>query len=258
MAFDFAGRIPSSPTNVVMNGTATPTISGTYTGTVNGTYTVQVVGSGTVGVTGNLRLEARDANNNLVASVNIGAGYVPGTPVSIGNGLTVRLGAGTTSSGSFSIPVVAVADTSGVLAALGVGTLFQGQDALGLKVRQEVLDNPRLLAGSRDGQPGDGSNFARMEQVRDQKVLAGGTQTFQENLASQAASVGAAVQDGEDQKQALDSLGQSLQAQQQSVSGVDPNEEALSLLQHQREFQMATRFLAVVNSTLDDLLNIVR
>jgi flagellar hook-associated protein FlgK len=255
-AFDFAGRIPSDPTNVMMNGTTVPTISGNYTGSANGTYSVQVVGSGTVGVTANLRLEARDANNNLVASVNIGQGYVPGTPLSIGNGMTVRLGAGTTSSGSFSIPVVAQADTSGVLAATGVGSLFQGQDALSLKVRPEVMSDPRQLAGSRDGEPGDGSNFARMEQVRDQPVLAG--QTFQEYLAGQSASAGAAVQQREDQLQALQALGDRLQAEQQSVSGVDVNEEALSLLQHQREFEMAARFITVVNSTLDELVNIVR
>lgn len=257
-AFDFAGRVPSSPTNVAMNGTAIPTVTGSYTGTGNGTYSVQIVGSGTVGSGSNLRLEARDINNNLVASLNIGQGYVPGTPLSIGNGLTVRLGGGTTSAGSFTVPVVATPDTTGSLAALGVGSLFEGSTALDLKVRQELVDDPRKLAGSRDGQPGDASNFLRMEAVRDQRVLSGGTQTLEDRLADLASAAGSAVQTREDERAALTSLGLSLQTQQQSVSGVDPNEEALSLVQSQRQFQMAARFISVVNEAMDELLNIIR
>lgn len=255
-ALDFAGRVPSSPTNVAMGGSASPAVTGTYTGASNGAYTFQVVGSGTVGVTPGLRLEVRDANNVVVRSLNIGQGYTPGTPLAAGDGLVVRLGAGTTSAGSFSVPVTAQADTTGALAALGAGSLFTGSTARDLRVRPEVIDDPRLLAGSRDGQPGDGSNFARLEAARDERLLGG--ETLVQNLASQTAAAGAAVRTRVDQGEALASLGLSLRTRQQEVSGVDPNEEALNLLQAQRSFQAAARYISAVNTALDEVLNLVR
>jgi flagellar hook-associated protein FlgK len=52
-------------------------------------------------------------------------------------------------------------------------------------------------------------------------------------------------------------VGQRLLAERQSVSGVDPNEELVRLLQFQRAFQMSSRYLVVVNDTLDELLRLV-
>jgi flagellar hook-associated protein 1 FlgK len=66
------------------------------------------------------------------------------------------------------------------------------------------------------------------------------------------------------QVQALDqrqtnqsSLSQSLAAQQQSVSGVDPNEELVSMLQFQRAFQLASRYINAVNESLAELYRII-
>jgi flagellar hook-associated protein 1 FlgK len=52
------------------------------------------------------------------------------------------------------------------------------------------------------------------------------------------------------------SVDQSLKAQQQAISGVDPNEELVKLLQYQRGFQMSSKFISVVNDTLTSLLSI--
>jgi flagellar hook-associated protein FlgK len=257
-SFDFAGRVPSSPENVVMGGTAVPVVTGVYTGGTNGIYSFAIAGTGTVGTTPNLELQIRDVNNNLVGSVNIGQGYTPGTPISVGNGLTVRIGAGTTSNGTFNVPVLAQPDTSGALAALGVNTMFTGNDAVSLRVRPELAGNPALLAASRDGNVGDASNLRRMVSLRDQPLMSSGTETFQQNVASMVGDIGAGVRARDDQQTALASLGQGLLVQQQAASGVDPNEEALSMVQFQREFQMAAKYITTVNTMLDDLLNIIR
>ena len=55
------------------------------------------------------------------------------------------------------------------------------------------------------------------------------------------------------QQQAQQALGQQLQAQQQSIAGVDPNEELIQMLNFQRSFQAAARYLSAVNDTLNDL-----
>jgi flagellar hook-associated protein 1 FlgK len=48
-----------------------------------------------------------------------------------------------------------------------------------------------------------------------------------------------------------------LQVERESISGVDPNEETVRLLQFQRSYQAAARVISTVNQTLDDLLRMV-
>jgi flagellar hook-associated protein FlgK len=258
LAFDFAGRLPTDPQNVVINGTATPSVSGVFSGTGNGSYNFQIAGSGTVGVTPGLTVQVRDLNNNVVATVNVGAGYIPGTPLSVGNGLSVSIGAGTTNNGSFSTPVVGQPDTTGALAALGVNSLFSGNSATTLKLRPDVASDPGLLAGSRSGQAGDSSNLQRLIALRDQPFLAGGTETFQQAFSGLITGIGSQVQSADTQQTAQASLAASLQAQQQSVSGVDQNEEIVNLVQAQRSFAMAAQYISVVNKALDEVINIIR
>ncbi|MCP6757080.1 hypothetical protein NL533_36180, partial [Klebsiella pneumoniae] len=71
----------------------------------------------------------RNAANNVVATLNVGQGYTPGTTLTVANGITVSLGAGTTNAGTFSVPVTSQPDTTGLLAALGVNGIFSGGDA---------------------------------------------------------------------------------------------------------------------------------
>ena len=64
---------------------------------------------------------------------------------------------------------------------------------------------------------------------------------------------GVAVQSFNDQRSAQAGLLENLNAQEQSVVGVDINEELLHLMDFQRMVQGASRFMSVVNSALDCL-----
>src|SRR5207249_8310350 len=126
-----------------------------------------------------------------------------------------------------------------------------------LAVRSDLLDNPDRLTASRTGQPGDGSNLLRLAALRDNPLLANGNATFSQFYADLTADVGSRVQDLDQRQSAQEVVGNRLQAEQQSVSGVDPNEELTRLLQFQRSFQYSAKFLTVVHDTLDDLLKLV-
>jgi flagellar hook-associated protein FlgK len=255
-AFDFAGRLPSSPTNV--QGSINAQVSGSYTGTANDTYTYKVSGSGTVGVTPGLTLQVYNSANNLLGSFNIGQGYQPGTALSAVNGVTASVGAGTlTGSESFQAPVTANPDTANVLTALGINGVFTGDTASTLGVRSDLLAHPELLGGSRNGDAGDGSNFTKIAALQNAQTLSGGTQTVGGFFASVVGEVGVRVQDLTNQQTAQKALGQQLTSQQQAVSGVDTNEELTNLLQYQRSFQTAAEYISVVNQTLNTLLGIV-
>jgi flagellar hook-associated protein 1 FlgK len=255
-AFDFAGRIPSNPTNVT--GSISAQIGGSYTGTTNDTYTYKVSGPGTVGVTSGLTLNVYDGSNNLLGSFNIGAGYRAGTTLDAVNGVTASIGAGTlTGTESFQVPVTANPDTGNLLTALGVNTLFTGNNASTLGIRSDLLDHPELLSGSSNGDTGDGSNFTKIANLQSAQTLSNGTQTVGQYFASLVGQVGIRVQDLTNQQTAQQTLGQQITAQQQAVSGVDTNEELTNLLTYQRSFQMASEYINVVNQTLTTLLGIV-
>jgi flagellar hook-associated protein 1 len=256
-AFDFAGRLPTAPQAVAITGAATPRIGGAYTGTLNDAFTYTVVGSGTVGVTPNLMLEARNSAGQLLGSWNIGQGYEPGASLPALNGVHVGLDPGTLNNGdSFSTRVVGNADSANLLGALGMNTFFEGGIGT-LKVRGDLIHDPARMSASRSGLPADGANLLRLTDLRDQNLLGGGTVTLREYYANLSAQIGADVQDLDQRQLAAESLGRNLETERQSISGVNPDEELLRLVQFQRAYQMSARFLAVVDETLDELLRLV-
>jgi len=257
-AFDFAGQLPSSPNTSGYTGTATPQVGGQYTGTSNGTYNFQVVGSGTVGVTPNLELAVTDSAGNSIATLNIGQGYSPGTPLTVANGITVQLASGTANNGdTFSTPVVAQPDSAGILTALGLGTFFTGSTASDIAVQPAILNNPNLLAASLNGDSGDNSNLTRLAALQTQPVLANGTQTMTQNFDAIVGNVATLVQSLTNQQTSQQALGQQLQTQQQSISGVDTNDELINLMNFQQQYETASEYIGTVNSTFQSLIDIV-
>ena len=255
-AFDFAGQIPSAPTNV--QGNIAAQVGGSYSGTTNDTYTYNVSGPGTVGVTAGLSLNVYDGQNNLLGSFNIGQGYQAGSALSAVNGVTASIGAGTlTGSESFQVPVTANPDTGNLLSSLGVNSIFTGSTAATVGVRSDLLAHPELLSGSLDGDSGDGSNFTKIANLQNAQTLSSGTQTVGGYFASLVGDVGVRVQNLTNQQTAQTTLGQQISAQQQSVSGVDTNEQLTNLLQYQQSFQMASEYINVVNQTLTTLMGII-
>jgi flagellar hook-associated protein 1 FlgK len=256
--FDFTGNLSSKPDAQAITGTVAASIGGQYVGLLNDTLNFTFSGAGTIGVTPNLALEVRNGAGTLLASLNVGLGYEGGTALASVLGVNVTLGTGTVNAGdSFQVNVAADADSARLLPALGLNTFFIGGGSTGLRVRPDLLDHPERLAGSTSGQPGDPANLTRILAQRDQRVLVNGSQTFGQFLGNLIGDVGSQVQDAQVRQTAYDSLGTRLSDQQQSVSGVDPNEELLRVIQYQRAYQMSARFVTAVNETLDELLRLV-
>jgi len=155
----------------------------------------------------------------------------------------------------FDSPTQNNTDTANLLAGLGVGGMFTGTDAGSLKVRPELTANPDLLATSRTGRSGDASNVERFAAVRDQAVIGG--KTLSAEYTDIASSVGVDVQSLGDASSAQAGVLQNLSAQEQSVVGVDVNEELLHLMDYQRMVQGASKFMSAVNTALDSVMNIL-
>lgn len=149
---------------------------------------------------------------------------------------------------------IANPDTAGLLVGLGVNGFFVGSSAASIAVRPDILADPRLLAASRTGQPGDGSNLVQMAAIREQAAIGG--RTLAQDLTDQIAVVGSDVRSLDDRRLAQAGILQNLTAQEESVRGVDVNEELLQLLQYERMIEGASRYLSVVNEALDSIMAI--
>lgn len=156
----------------------------------------------------------------------------------------------------FAPPTVADTDTGGALAAFGVNSLFSGVSAGTLAVRPELVADPNLLAASRSGQSGDSSNLDRMAAVREQPLIAG--RTLAQDAIDLAAAVGTQVSSLDDYQTAQAGVLKNLAAQEQAIGGVNMDEELVSLLDYQRMIEGATKFMSVVNSSLDTMFDMVR
>jgi len=256
--FDFVGRLETTPDQTSVTGTSVATLAGQYTGSANDELEFTVVGSGQIGVTPGLQVEVRDGAGSLLKTIDVGLGYEPGTALDVGEGVSVSFATGTLNAGdTFSTYVVADPDTAGLLSALGLQTFFDGTRVGSLSVRSDLRADPSLLAVSLSGLPGDGDNAARFAALRDSLVMEQGNLTLEEYLAESASLIGSDVQHDTSSLTFLESVGAQLETDRQSVSGVDPNEEMVKMLQYQRGFQAAARVISSVNDTLDELFTLV-
>ncbi len=149
-------------------------------------------------------------------------------------------------------------DTSGTLAALGVNTFFTGYDSLTADVNPLIAGNLNLLAAGRSNLPGDGSNATLLAGVQDIAVASLGGASLNEYYTTTIANLAVSSSSATSAAEASDVIFEALTVQRESLSGVNLDEEALSLISYQRAFEGAARYLNVVDEMLQTLLGLVR
>lgn len=180
---------------------------------------------------------------------------VPGvfaTVSSPGNSLTI------TALGTNKIDFADQPDQTGFLSALGINSLFEGSSPGLLRVRDDILKNPSLLAVSTTGLPGDGKNIAAIASLRDMRSSLLGGRTYTEDLADVTADSGLLVQTAQSQNNQLQAFRLRLESDRDAVSGVDINEEMLKMMEAQRAYQAAARYITTADQMLTELLQMAR
>lgn len=148
-------------------------------------------------------------------------------------------------------------DSSGVLASLGINTLFIGGNAFDIGVNPVATQQPALVAAALGHAPADNRTALAIAALRDQGVddLSGFSLTdyWNRHVEDFAIRLGRA-------REAVESdtvVRENLEAQQQAVSGVNADEEAVKLIQYQRVYQASARFIAVVDELYRTLLGLI-
>ena len=150
-------------------------------------------------------------------------------------------------------------DTSGALAALGINTFFTGSSAGSLGVNSELTNgtgSALKFAASLDGVGQGSENVLRLAEFLERPLeSAGGTSIVdiynglisnvtQGSSISQSVAEGFRVFEG------------TLEGQQQAVSGVSIDEEAVKMITLQRIFQASARYIQTVSELMDILVEL--
>jgi flagellar hook-associated protein 1 FlgK len=257
-SIDFSGRPDNRPDLTSMTGTSIPAFSGLYAGS-NSQWNVTFSGAGEIGVTDGLTATVRDVSGQIIAAQDVGKGYEAGTAFEVGNGVSLSLGAGTVAAtDTFSAYMVGQSDETGLLSALGINSLFSGSEPGTYSVRSDLRSNPERMASSASGLPGDAVNVARLAALRDLRFDSMGGRTYVEEIADVSASAGLVVQSADSQSAQLEAYQARLQTDRDAISGVDINQEMLEMMQSQRAYQAAARYLQTADQMLEELFSLAR
>ena len=148
------------------------------------------------------------------------AGYVPGTPVALTTGMTV----------SFS----------------GISVGFTGTPATG----------DAFTIGANTNGSGDNRNALLMNALQTKNTLAGGTTTFQGAYAQLVNQVGNTTGELTTTGTTQTNLLAQATASQQSISGVNLDEETVNLLQYQQAYQASGKLIQMADQLFTTILNL--
>jgi flagellar hook-associated protein 1 FlgK len=235
-------------------------VKGNYTGTSDQTFSFVASGDGVIGTTPGLTIDVVDASGQVVSTLDVGAGYVPGSPIGIGQGLSVAFALGEISSTGgdrVSIEAQADSDTSDVLVALGLNTFFTGSTAADIGVREEIADDPDAFAFSSTGSSGDNGVLLELLALQEQSSDALGGRTLGDRYSDVVASVGFEVVTAEASATSSRAVLESLTERRDSVAGVNIDEELVDMLRFEQSFQAAARYLSALNALEDSILSII-
>jgi flagellar hook-associated protein 1 FlgK len=149
-------------------------------------------------------------------------------------------------------------DTSNVLAALGVNTFFTGKNSQSIDVNPAVESDPFLIAAGKTDKPGDGSNASEIAKLATNRIDDLGNRSISDYynaIVTDVAVKGSAARAG---VEAADAISLSLVSQRESISGVNLDEETISLLRFERAFQGAARYTNSVDQLLQEMLGLIR
>lgn len=128
-------------------------------------------------------------------------------------------------------------------------------DAINIRVNSAVANNPAKLAVSLSGEPGDVRNAQALSELREAKVLGGGSLTINEAYASMTSTIGIRVSESQTLKENYELLVMQVENSRQAVQGVSTDEEMANMIKYQRAYEAAARIITFTDDALDTIIN---
>lgn len=242
--------VPPAPVTLG-TGLIPPAVGGSSTVSYNG-WTAQITGTPAIGDTFNVSkgsnagtmLVAAASANTAGAAISGGAFSVQPYTIMFNTPATSYTVSGATPAVVGSVPYVAGQDIS-----------YNGwtMQITGTPVAGDVFN-----VGSNTTATGDNRNALLMAGQQSQNLLVNGTASFQGAFSQLVGAVGAKTQELTITSKAQDAMVTQTVATQQSVAGVNLDEEAANLLRYQRAYQAAAKAMQIANTMFDSLLTLGR
>ena len=133
---------------------------------------------------------------------------------------------------------------------------FSGSNITDISVNPLLQNQPEKLAVAKEpNAAGDNRIALAIAQKRHDKLFAAGTETFEDFNNSTISTVGVYSQLARRAVENNELLVEQLMAQKESISGVSIDEEMSRLIQFQRAYEAAARYVSTVDRLLETLIN---
>lgn len=234
-------------------------VTGAYTGSTNELYVFTPQADGQIGTTPGLQIKVETAEGEAIAMLDVGPDYQPGTPLEVAEGVSVSFTYGEISAAdndAFQLHAIADSDTSDVLVALGVNSLFDGTDAETFELRKDIAADGSLLAASATGAPGDNGALLELMALQTEDVQALET-SFTEFYGAVIGGVGFDISSTQNSSEVEQFLVDALDERRLQVAGVNVDEELVDMIQFEQAFGAASQFIQVVNQLQQEILNLI-
>lgn len=232
------------------SGLIPPAVGGSSTVSYNG-WTTQITGTPATGDTFNIA-KGSSATTLMVtpASTNTGGGAISGGAFSV-QPFTIMFNNPATSytvSGATPAPV-----PNPVPYTAGQNISYNGWtvQVTGTPVAGDVFN----VAPNTNG-TGDNRNALLLAGLQSQNLMSNGTTTLQGQFGQMIGAIGAKTNELTTTSAAQTTMVAQTVAAQQSVSGVNLDEEAANLLQYQRAYQASAKAMQIANTMFDALLTL--
>lgn len=209
--------------------------------------TIAGVGGGTVTISG--------------ATVTVEGGSYYGSTTFKGVNITIN-----EATGAVSIPAAATGTTASTFHARpATGITYSNATPALISANGWTTQITGLpLAGdvftvtSNTGATGDSRNTLLLSGLQTQNTLSGGTATYQSTYGQLASQIGNKTRELEATSKAQAAMVTQIKQSQQSLSGVNLDEEAANLLRYQQAYQASGKVLQIASTLFDTLLNLGR
>lgn len=120
-----------------------------------------------------------------------------------------------------------------------------------------ITDSANIAAAGLTEGPGSNANARLMAGIGEEKILGGGTATLVQYYSDLVFSVGAQARTAKDASETQGNILLQLQNQRDSLSGVNLDEEAVSIIKYQKAYEASARYISVLNGLTEEVLGIL-
>ena len=131
-------------------------------------------------------------------------------------------------------------------------------DGISFSISGIPANGDTFTLGKNTGGVSDGSNALLLGALQNQKTMAGGTASFNDAYAQLVSTVGNKARQVQISGAAQASLTLQVRTAQQSVSGVNQDEETANLLMFQQMYQANAKVIQTASTLFDTVLGISR